>query len=108
MTWNSSPAPRRRSLVLATGLNAITLGGIACHREAVAPPPREALAITDKFCDVKSLGTNSFLLLGYRCAMAPSEDGGLTWKKIAAPTKRNLTRMAFLDGKSGWGVGHEG
>src|SRR5262249_15175819 len=40
--------------------------------------------------------------------LARSDDGGQTWKKLNAPTRRNLTRLAFLDGKVGWGVGHEG
>jgi photosystem II stability/assembly factor-like uncharacterized protein len=108
MTWNSSPASRRRSRLLMATLLAVTVAGIACHREAVPPPPRTGFAITDKFFDVKSLGNNSFLLLGYRSALARSDDGGSTWKKLAAPTRRNMTRMAFLDGKTGWGVGHEG
>jgi len=89
--------------LLATAMNQI-----ACHREAPPPPPRTGFAITDKFFDVKSLGNNSFLLLGYRSALARSDDGGQSWKRINAPTRRNMTRMAFLDGKTGWGVGHEG
>ena len=108
MTCNPSPAPRRRSLVLLTALLATAMNQIACHREAPPPPPRTGFAITDKFFDVKSLGNNSFLLLGYRSALARSDDGGQSWKRINAPTRRNMTRMAFLDGKTGWGVGHEG
>jgi len=108
MTCNSSPAstsrPRRVAAAIVVG--ALALG--ACHREPAPPPPREGFQITDKFFDVKSLGNNTFLLLGYRSALARSEDGGQTWKRLNAPTKRNLTRLAFLDGKSGWGVGHEG
>jgi photosystem II stability/assembly factor-like uncharacterized protein len=108
MIWKPSLASRRRQLIMAAALVLTTLGGVACHEVPPAPPPREGFAVTDKFFDVKSLGNNSFLLLGYRSALARSNDGGQTWKKLTAPTRRNLTRLAFLDGKLGWGVGHEG
>jgi photosystem II stability/assembly factor-like uncharacterized protein len=108
MTWKPSLASRRRALTTTAALVLTTCAGVACHNVPPPPPPREGFAITDKFFDVKSLGNNSFLLLGYRSALARSDDGGQTWKKLAAPTRRNLTRLAFADGKLGWGVGHEG
>jgi len=108
MTRKPSLASRLRSLTLAGALALPALGGIACHREAVPPPPREGFSLTDKFFDVKSLGPNSFLMLGYRSSIARSEDGGKSWKRLTPPTKRNLTRLGFVDGKTGWGVGHEG
>jgi photosystem II stability/assembly factor-like uncharacterized protein len=107
MTWKPSLGTRRGALA-ATALALATLGVTACHTPPPPPPPREGFAITDKFFDVKSIGNNSFLLLGYRSALARSDDGGKTWKKLTPPTHRNLTRLAFLDGKLGWGVGHEG
>jgi photosystem II stability/assembly factor-like uncharacterized protein len=108
MTWTPSLTSRRRALATAAALALTTCAGVACHTAPPVPPPREGFAITDKFFDVKSLGNNSFLLLGYRSALARSDDGGQTWKKLNPPTHRNLTRLAFLDGKLGWGVGHEG
>jgi photosystem II stability/assembly factor-like uncharacterized protein len=93
---------------MAGALALAALGAVACHGAPAPPPPREGFALTDKFFDVKSIGNNSFLLLGYRSALSRSTDGGLTWKPLTQPTKRNLTRLAFLDGKVGWGVGHEG
>jgi photosystem II stability/assembly factor-like uncharacterized protein len=93
---------------MAGALALAALGAAACHGAPPPPPPREGFALTDKFFDVKSVGNNSFLLLGYRSAMSLSTDGGHTWKKLNQPTKRNLTRLAFFDGKVGWGVGHEG
>jgi photosystem II stability/assembly factor-like uncharacterized protein len=108
MSWIHAMASRRRSLATATALALVALAGTACHSEAPIPPPREGFALTDKFFDVKSLGNNSFLLLGYRSMLARSEDGGAHWKKLNAPTRRSMTRLGFLDGKVGWGVGHEG
>jgi photosystem II stability/assembly factor-like uncharacterized protein len=93
---------------MAGALALAALGAVACHGAAAPPPPREGFTLTDKFFDVKSVGNNSFVLLGYRSTMSRSNDGGQTWKKLNQPTKRNLTRLAFLDGKVGWGVGHEG
>jgi len=108
MSWDLSLASRRRSFATAAVLALATIGGTACHTAAPIPPPREGFAITDKFFDVKSLGNNSFLLLGYRSALARSDDGGAHWKKMDGPTRRSLTRLGFLDPKVGWGVGQEG
>lgn len=108
MMWHHKLASRRRSLAITAALAMAMAGVAACHGVAPAPPPREGFAITDKFFDVKSLGNDSFLLLGYRSLLARSDDGGATWKRLAAPTHRNMTRLAFVDGKLGWGVGHEG
>src|SRR6266542_3026198 len=99
MAWKPSLTSRRRALTTAAALVLTSCVGVACHPAPPPPPPREGFAITDKFFDVKSLGNNSFLLLGYRSALARSDDGGQTWKKLAAPTRRNLTRLAFADGK---------
>ena len=107
MRWDSSLASRRSSFAVAAALAVAILCG-ACHGDAPDPPPRAGFAITDKFFDVKSLGNKSFLLLGYRSVMARSEDGGATWKKLEAPTRRSLTRLGFADPKVGFGVGHEG
>lgn len=103
-----SLASRQRSLAIAGALALATLGVAACHNIAPPPPPREGFALTDKFFDVKSLGDDKFLLVGYRSMIARSEDGGSTWKRLTPPTKRNITRLGFVDGKVGWGVGHEG
>ncbi len=108
MTRKPSKASGWRSLAVAGALASFALGAVACHDAPKAPPPREGFSITDKFFDVKSVGNNSFLLLGYRSALARSDDGGHTWKKLAQPTRRNMTRLGFVDGKTGWGVGHEG
>jgi photosystem II stability/assembly factor-like uncharacterized protein len=108
MNRKPAKASFRRSLAAAGALTLTSLGMFACHSAAPPPPAREGFALTDKFFDVKSVGNNSFLLLGYRSSMARSDDGGKTWKKLTQPTRRNLTRLAFLDGKTGWGVGHEG
>jgi photosystem II stability/assembly factor-like uncharacterized protein len=101
-------ASRKRSLAMAGALLVSTLGAAACHTAPPPPPPREGFALTDKFFDVKSVGEKSFLLLGYRSALSRSDDGGQTWKPLTSPTRRNMTRLAFADGKTGWGVGHEG
>lgn len=108
MSWDHKLRSRRSSLATAVALAVAAVGVAACHNVAPPPPPREGFAITDKFFDVKSLGDNSFLLLGYRSLLARSDDGGAHWKRLAAPTRRNMTRLDFLDGKVGWGVGHEG
>lgn len=108
MSWQQSLASRRRPLAIASVLALATLGVAACHNIAPPPPPREGFALTDKFFDVKSLGNNSFLVVGYRSQMARSDDGGSHWKKLTPPTRRSMTRLGFLDGKVGWGVGHEG
>src|ERR1041385_4847658 len=102
MRWDRSLASRRRSFATAAALALTTLGGMACHTEAPAPPPREGFAITDKFFDVKSLGNNSFLLVGYRSQIARSDEGGSTWNRRCPPTRRSLTRLGFLDSKVGW------
>ena len=108
MSWHHKRASRWRSLASAGALTLACLGLGACQQESPPPPPREGFAITDKFFDVKSLGNNSFLVLGYRSLLARSDDGGGTWKRLTSPTHRNLTRLGFADGKVGWGVGHEG
>jgi photosystem II stability/assembly factor-like uncharacterized protein len=108
MSWDHSLASRRRSFAIAAALALATFCGTACHKAAPEPPPREGFAITDKFFDVKSLGNNSFLLLGYRSMIARSDDGGAHWKRLESPTRRNITRLGFVDPKVGWGVGHEG
>jgi photosystem II stability/assembly factor-like uncharacterized protein len=108
MTWKPPLASRLRALTTAAALVLTMFGVVACTTAPPPPPPREGFVITDKFFDVKALGNNSFILLGYRSTLSRSEDGGKTWKNLTAPTKRNLTRLAFADGKVGWGVGHEG
>ncbi len=108
MNRKPAKASFRRSLAVAGALALTALGMVACHSAPPPPPAREGFALTDKFFDVKSVGNNSFLLLGYRSAMSRSDDGGKTWKKLTQPTRRNLTRLGFVDGKAGWGVGHEG
>jgi photosystem II stability/assembly factor-like uncharacterized protein len=80
----------------------------ACHREEKALPPAPTFAITDKFFDVKPLGNNGFLLLGYQSKLWRTDDAGGTFKKLTPPTKVSLTRMSFVDGGKGWGVGHVG
>jgi photosystem II stability/assembly factor-like uncharacterized protein len=108
MSWDHTLASRRRSLAMAAAVALTALGAMACHSEAPPPPPREGFAITDKFFDVKSIGNNSFVLVGYRSALARTEDGGAHWKRYDGPTRRSITRLGFLDAKVGWGVGQEG
>jgi len=108
MTVDPILAFRRRSLAGALLLSLVTSGLVSCEKPPAPPPETGGFRLTDKFFDVKSLGNNSFILLGYRSMMAKSDDGGANWKKLTPPTKRNLTRLAFADGKKGWGVGHEG
>lgn len=108
MTGKPSVTYYSRSFAMAVALTLASLCAGACHREAAPPPPREGFAVTDKFFDVKAVGNNSFLLLGYRSAISRSDDGGHTWKKLNSPTRRNISRLAFLNDKVGWGVGHEG
>lgn len=104
----SSWASLRRPLGTLTLAWVAGLGLAACEKPAPPPPEVHGFTITDKFFDVKSLGNDGFILLGYRSALARSEDGGATWKKLPSPTKRSLTRLSFVDAKHGWGVGHEG
>jgi photosystem II stability/assembly factor-like uncharacterized protein len=108
MSWHHELASRGRSLAIAGTLALLTSGMVACERAAPPPPVREGFALTDKFFDVKSIGDDSFLLVGYRSMLSRSDDGGLHWKKLGQPTRRSLNRLAFVDGKLGWGVGHEG
>ena len=108
MSWHHKLASRGRSLGIVGALALVSLGMAACERSAAPPPAREGFALTDKFFDVKSLANDTFLLLGYRSALSRSDDGGVHWKTLPAPTRRSLTRLAFVDGKVGWGVGHEG
>ncbi len=108
MIWKAPQASRRGALAMAGALLVSTLGAIGCHTAPPPPPPREGFALTDKFFDVKSVGNKSFLLLGYRSSLSRSNDGGQTWKTLTSPTRRNMTRLGFADGKTGWGVGHEG
>ena len=65
---------------MSAALVLASLVGAACRSAPPPPPPREGFALTDKFFDVKSLGNNSFLILGYRSAMWRSDDGGQSWK----------------------------
>lgn len=37
-----------------------------------------------------------------------TEDGGSTWETLSVPTDLNFTRVAFLDSRSGWLIGHNG
>lgn len=97
---DSSWARRLAVLVLALG--------VACERPVPPPQESQGFSLTDKFFDVKALGNDSFLLLGYRSKLARSDDAGVTWRMIEPPTHRNLTRLSFVDGKHGWAVGHEG
>lgn len=108
MGWQDFATRSRRSRVLVSSLALVTLGIAACHNVPPPPPPRDGFALTDKFFDIKSLGNNAFLLVGYRSMIARSEDGGSHWTRLTPPTKRNITRLGFADGKVGWGVGHEG
>jgi photosystem II stability/assembly factor-like uncharacterized protein len=108
MSWNSTLGCRGRALTIASAFAAVSLGLAACHQVVPEPPPRKGFAITDKFFDVESIGKNSFLLLGYRSHISRSDDGGKTWKNLKPPTDRSFTRLAFLNDKVGWGVGHEG
>jgi photosystem II stability/assembly factor-like uncharacterized protein len=64
--------------------------------------------VSDKFFDVKAVGNDTFLALGYRSKLLRTSDGGATWKELSQPYKRSLARMSFVDSEHGWAVGHEG
>ena len=73
-----------------------------------AAAAREGFALTDKFFDVKSVGNNSFLLLGYRSAMSPSATMAVELEEARLSRRGAIAPVWVLDGKAGWGVGHEG
>lgn len=80
----------------------------ACEKHHGPLPAGGVFGIADKFFDVKALGDNNFLMLGYRSKMFLTGDGGSTWKQVAQPDQRSITRVAFIDANKGWGVGHGG
>jgi photosystem II stability/assembly factor-like uncharacterized protein len=86
----------------------LPLAVTACRQEEKVLPPPPMFAITDKFFDVKPLGNKSFLLLGYQSKLWRTDDAGGTFRKLNPATKVSLTRMSFVDGGKGWGVGHVG
>jgi photosystem II stability/assembly factor-like uncharacterized protein len=46
--------------------------------------------------------------VGQRGHIVVSADGGTTWKQAIVPVSSDLTAVHFVDGQSGWAVGHDG
>lgn len=95
------------SLQAALGIAAAALIAACAHSE---PPPlnNPVIGVSDKFFDADALDDTKFVLLGYQSKILRSEDGGATWKKVAQPMKRSMTRLQFVDAQKGFGVGHGG
>lgn len=45
---------------------------------------------------------------GERGFIALSDDHGVSWRQVKVPVSTALTRVAFVDAKAGWAVGHAG
>lgn len=57
--------------------------------------------------DITQVGQKS-IAVGERGVIIESHDNGGTWQRVASPTTRALSKIVFIDNKTGIAVGHGG
>ncbi|TQV76585.1 hypothetical protein FLL45_01105 [Aliikangiella marina] len=57
--------------------------------------------------DIKRIINNRLVAVGERGHILISDDQGETWRQILVPTETLLTKLFFVDDKTGWAIGHD-
>ena len=86
------------ALMLAAGWTDQAAGQDA---SVVAPLAQSSLLL-----DITRAGQR-LVAVGERGHILLSDDSGVTWRQVAAPTRATLTAVAFVDPVRGWAVGHD-
>ena len=93
---------------LLGSLAVIVLCG-ACHSEVQeAKLESRLVGISDRFFDVKAIGAERAVIVGYAGKVLITADGGFTWTQATTGTRRALYRVQFVDASTGWISGQEG
>lgn len=74
---------------------------LAAEQAVIAPLAERSLLL-----DLEQVG-NKLIAVGERGHILISEDSGLNWSQVQAPTRSTLTGIFFLDLQQGWIVGHD-
>ncbi len=64
------------------------------------------LAPSSLLLDITRAG-DRLVAVGERGHILLSDDSGVTWRQVAAPTRATLTAVSFIDPMRGWAVGHD-
>lgn len=86
-----------RSLA-ATDAIAAVISGPSLHAGSIERQPT---------LDITRAGSR-LVAVGVRGAISLSDDDGLRWRQVTAPTAATLTAVQFVNAKQGWAVGHFG
>jgi len=57
--------------------------------------------------DILLLEEDRLIAVGERGHIILSDDNGVSWRQVQVPTEALLTRLFFVDEKTGWAVGHQ-
>jgi len=94
---------RRNSSLIASALLLA-----ACHAEVEdVPLTQQSIYFSDKFFDVKALGPDRALIVGYGGKILETADGGITFTRRESGTNLALFDVAVVGGKV-WIAGQEG
>ncbi len=86
----------------------IGLGLAACHAEIEEVPlASQNIYFSDKYYDVKALGPEHAVIVGYGGKILETTDGGATFTRVASGTELALYKI-FARGKQMWISGQEG
>ena len=99
--------PVHRGFVLFVFLGAACLPGEQVHGTGVDYALHMEKAASSMLLDIARAGQR-LVAVGERGHILYSEDDGGHWVQAQVPTRVMLTRVFFIDDKSGWAVGHDG
>ena len=80
--------------------------GLATQQEKQlnTPAPRASQRL---LMDIKQVIGNRLIAVGQRGHILISDDQGESWRQVLVPTEALLTKLFFIDDKTGWAVGHD-
>lgn len=71
------------------------------------PSVKMPLVSKSLLLDISQAGPNRLVVVGERGHILLSDDHGLSFRQVIAPTQSTLTTLFFLDDKNGWAGGHD-
>ncbi|MBY0279389.1 hypothetical protein K2Z84_28975 [Candidatus Binatia bacterium] len=90
-------------------LGALLLSAAACHQEVDQTPLIDRkIYLTDKFYDVKTIGKDKAIVVGYGGKIIVTNDGGRNWEVAKTDTDSAVYNVAMVDEQNGWAVGQAG
>lgn len=57
--------------------------------------------------DIQQVESGRIIVVGERGHILLSDNNGIVWRQVIVPTNALLVRLFFINGKTGWAVGHQ-